>query len=85
MPKSAFTEAHQIVVDTLAKGRKEAGIHQADLAAKLGKDQSFVSNIERGQRRVDVIEFFAICKAINKSPVQTYEEIVSQFPEEISI
>lgn len=85
MPKSAFTAAHKIVVDTLANGRKEAGIHQADLAAKLGKDQSFVSNIERGQRRVDLIEFFAICKAINLNPVVTYEQITSQFPDHVNI
>lgn len=36
---------------------KAAGITQAELAARLGKPQSFVSKEERGERRIDVIEF----------------------------
>jgi len=40
-------------------------VRQTDLADSLGKPQSFVSKYERGERRVDFIEFMAIAEAIN--------------------
>jgi helix-turn-helix protein len=50
-------EQYKIVGVCLAAARRRAAITQA---ARLGKPQSFVSEYERGQRRVDVIELFAI-------------------------
>ena len=43
--------------------RKEAGLRQVGLAERLGRPQSFVSNVEKGQRRVDVLELREICEA----------------------
>jgi transcriptional regulator with XRE-family HTH domain len=85
MSKSAFTDAHRILVQALAHARREAGIHQADLAAKIGKDQSYISNIERGQRRVDVIEFYTIVKAMNADPVDLFSRIARALPDTINI
>ena len=85
MPKSAFTEAHKIAIETLTNARKEVAMHQADLAKALGKDQSFISNIERGQRRVDMIEFYAICQVLNVDSAGLYAEIVQKLPKEIDI
>lgn len=85
MSKSAFTDAHRAMVAVLKKARLESGIDQADVAAKLGKNQSFISNIERGQRRVDMVEFFAIAKAINQNPVDIFIEISNNMPDIIEI
>lgn len=85
MPKSAFTDAHRVLVRKLMEARKQAGIHQADLAATLGKDQSFISNIERGQRRVDMIEFYVICEALKVDPVELFADILKQMPKTIHI
>lgn len=43
--------------------RVEAGLKQADVAERLGNDQSFVSRYERGERRLDLVELEAICAA----------------------
>jgi len=43
--------------------RLEAGLHQATLAALLGKPQTFVSKSELGERRLDFLETLAICEA----------------------
>lgn len=43
--------------------RLDAGLKQAELAEKLGSDQSFVSRYERGERRLDLIEIEQICTA----------------------
>ncbi|MGH1558011.1 helix-turn-helix domain-containing protein [Caulobacter segnis] len=56
MPKSIFTGDHQSLVEVLIAARKDAGLTQTDLASKIGKDQTFISIIERSQRRVDVLE-----------------------------
>jgi transcriptional regulator with XRE-family HTH domain len=37
---------------------------QYDLAAKLGRPQSYVSAIEKGQQRVSVLEFLEFAEAI---------------------
>lgn len=48
----------------LVKARKEAGLTQAALAAKLGRPQSFISKYENGERRLDVVEFVEVAEAI---------------------
>jgi transcriptional regulator with XRE-family HTH domain len=55
------------VFPKLKKTREEAGISQVQLAAKLGQTQSAVSKIERGERRLDVVELRAVCKALGTS------------------
>ncbi len=85
MPKSAFTEAHKIAIKILTDTRKKAGLHQADLARAPGKDQSFISNIERGQRRVDMIEFYAICRILNIDAAKLYSDIVEKLPSKVDI
>lgn len=64
MPKSVFTKRYKIFRDELEKARLAAGLSQEQLAKRVGWDQTYVSKIERGVRRVDVIELIAICDAI---------------------
>ena len=85
MSRSAFTDAHQILIHALAHARRDAGLHQADLAKLIGKDQSFISNIERGQRRVDVVEFYALARAMKTDPVALFDRIVAALPETVDI
>lgn len=75
MPKTIFTGENKTVVDALREARLAAGLTQADLAAKLGKDQSHISLIEGSQRRLDIVEFRAVAMAIGRDPVQLFEEI----------
>jgi transcriptional regulator with XRE-family HTH domain len=85
MSKSAFTAAHSVLVSALAQTRRDMELQQADLAAKLGKDQSYISNIERGQRRVDVVEFYAIARAMDIDPIELFAQIVSKFPATVDV
>ena len=55
----------------LKKRRLSSGLTQRDLAKRLGREHSFVARIEQGERRVDVIEFYLICKACDASPEKT--------------
>jgi transcriptional regulator with XRE-family HTH domain len=67
---------HQIVGAMLMAARRRANLTQVELAARLGKPQSFVSAYERGQRRVDMIEFLLIARTLGADPVGIFAEIV---------
>jgi transcriptional regulator with XRE-family HTH domain len=65
MSKSLHTGEQKALVQALRKIRRQAGFRQADLAAKLGKPQSFISKYESGERRLDLPEIKQICDAVN--------------------
>ena len=56
MKKSVHTKEYAIFVERLKAARLEAGLTQAQVAKKLGRPQSHISNVESGQQRVDVVE-----------------------------
>jgi hypothetical protein len=69
-------EHYKVVGACLAAARRRANVTQQELAARLGKPQSFVSEYERGQRRVDVVEFLLIAQAIGTDPLAIFTEIM---------
>lgn len=85
MSKSLFSKANEKFVETLISARLEAGLRQSELAEIVGKDQSYISNIERGQRRVDMLEFYILARAMNKDPVRVYADAIEGFPEQFEI
>ena len=85
MPKSVFTDAYKTFLDVLIQARKDAGVTQVELAERLGKPQPWVSNIERGIRRVDVIEFIAICRVIDAKPEVLINYVLSKYPNNIHV
>lgn len=56
MDKTIFTAHHKYLVTQLKEARKKAGLKQSDVAGKLGKTQSYISKMESGQRRVDIVQ-----------------------------
>ena len=56
MDKTIFTKSHRYLVKKLTKARKHAKLKQKDVAKRLGKTQSYISKIEAGQRRIDVVQ-----------------------------
>jgi transcriptional regulator with XRE-family HTH domain len=68
-------EQYRIVGACLAAARRRANVTQQELAARLRKPQSFVSEYERGQRRVDVVELLFISGALGADPVELFAEI----------
>lgn len=66
--KSTYSETYRSLIDRLVSARKAKGITQTNLAQKLGRPQSFVSKIENGERRLDVVEFIEIAHLIGEDP-----------------
>ncbi|MEI5668146.1 helix-turn-helix transcriptional regulator [Bosea sp. CCNWYY174] len=52
------------------QARKDAGITQVELAARIGRRQTFVSKYETEERRLDVAEYIAIARAIEAEPFE---------------
>jgi len=67
MPKSIYTKEYKRVIERLKKARLEAGLKQIEVARKLGKPQSYISKIERGERRIDITELKKIAEIYKKS------------------
>ncbi|MBU2540688.1 MAG: helix-turn-helix transcriptional regulator [Candidatus Omnitrophica bacterium] len=67
MDKTIYSEGHKALVNKLIKARKERGLRQEDVAKLLGRTQSYVSKIEAGQRRVDIIQLKEFAKIYKKS------------------
>lgn len=59
----------------LAETRERAGIKQADLAARLDMPASYLSKIENGTRRLDVIELIQIADAMNVDPGEIVQAV----------
>jgi transcriptional regulator with XRE-family HTH domain len=56
--------------ELLIAERKSANFTQQNLAARLTKPQSFVSEYKRGERRLDVVEFGEVAKALGIDPIR---------------
>ncbi|HMZ56218.1 MAG TPA: helix-turn-helix transcriptional regulator [Nitrospira sp.] len=64
MPNPLHDPSYAIFRVMLADVRKQSGVTQVELAARLGKPQSYVSKYERGERRLDFVEFLAVADAV---------------------
>jgi DNA-binding XRE family transcriptional regulator len=64
MEKTIYTAEYAVLLRLLKEAREQAGLTQVDLAKKLRQSQSFVSKIECGDRRLDVIQLRTVCKIL---------------------
>jgi len=76
LPSSVFTKRHQEFIRFLVAARKAAGITQVELAARLDRHQSFVSKVERGERRIDVVEFCQVAEALGHDPSKLLKDFL---------
>ena len=67
MEKSIYSKEYSLFLEQLRNAREEKGLTQSEVAERLGQTQSFVSKVERGERRIDIVELRAFCSAINVS------------------
>jgi transcriptional regulator with XRE-family HTH domain len=56
--------------ELLSEARRAEKLTQAELSERLRRPQSFVSKYERGERRLDVIEFAEIARALGIDPLR---------------
>ncbi|MEA3060577.1 MAG: hypothetical protein QOJ94_358 [Sphingomonadales bacterium] len=62
----------------LIEARETADLTQAELGKALGRTQSFVSNYERGQRKLGVPEFIQIARTLGRDPAAMVTELATK-------
>jgi transcriptional regulator with XRE-family HTH domain len=70
--------AADLLANTVVELRKRAGMSQRELAAALGREQNYVARIETGQRRLDLIEWVQVLRALGADPEKEIACIVKQ-------
>lgn len=59
------------------EARENAGLSQTVLAERLGRPQSYVSKFERGERRLDVVEFFEVMGALSTDGFKLLKKLLA--------
>ena len=59
----------------LVQARKSRNLTQIGLARQLGRHQSFVSKLERGERRIDIVELLEILSVLGVDPASFVREL----------
>lgn len=67
MEKSIFTREYGVFTQALRDARERAGLTQIQLAQKLKITQSYLSKVERGERRLDFVQVRRWCHALGLS------------------
>ena len=67
MSKTIYSKGHKALIARIIEARKDAGLLQNDAAKLLKKTQSYISKIEAGQRRVDIVQLKEFAKIYKKS------------------
>jgi len=76
MAHSTHHRRYQGLLRLLRAWREAAGLTQDEIAARLGNTQSFVSKVERGERRLDVVELVEWCEALELDPQEAFGQIL---------
>lgn len=74
--KTLRSPRHKVLISILGAAREKAGMTQRELAARLRRPHSFVGRMEAGERRVDVVEFIEIARALGADPREMFERLV---------
>lgn len=76
---------YRTAIDAIKAVRVEQGLSQRELARRLGKHPSFVNKIEQLERRLDVLEFIAIARAIGVAETALLQTIVQALPASLEV
>jgi transcriptional regulator with XRE-family HTH domain len=80
MLKFVGSAEQNILQNLLKQFRTDANLKQSELAEILNQSQSFVSKYESGERRLDLLELWQICQALNT----TLSEFVAEFERQLN-
>lgn len=80
MSKTIHRNEYRVLLKLLKEQRVRAGITQTACSTALGRSQSFMSDIERGVRRLDLVELRDICAILKTSLGRFVQEFEQALP-----
>lgn len=75
MQKSQHTRMYERLIRALREAREQAGLTQMEVVKKLGIYDSYVSKVESGERRIDVVELATLCRVYGIPLVDFLQEV----------
>ncbi|CAJ9726261.1 XRE family transcriptional regulator [Burkholderia pseudomallei] len=69
---------YQRIAALLMDLRKARGLLQQDVADRIGRPQGFVSKVESGSRRLDVIELLDFLRALDADPHEFIDRLIER-------
>ncbi len=81
--KAKLAAELRILGEVLTRVREGAGVKQAGLAARLGMPASYLSKIENGTRRLDVVELIQIAEAMGVEPAEIVRQVTAALRERL--
>jgi transcriptional regulator with XRE-family HTH domain len=76
---------YRSAIEAIVETRKGLGITQRELARRLNKHPSFTNKIENLERRIDILEFVAVARALGVEPTDLMGVVVSALPAEFEL
>ncbi|WP_458370760.1 helix-turn-helix domain-containing protein [Pseudomonas fluorescens] len=80
MSKTIYRPEHTVLLSLLKNHRKAAGLTQVQCSTALGRPQSFMSDVESGTRRLDIVQLRDLCKVLGiglQDLIEEFEKAVS--------
>jgi transcriptional regulator with XRE-family HTH domain len=74
--KTLRSRRHRALCAALRSARKAARLSQDELASRLKTSQTVIARIESGERRVDVVEFIDMARALRVDPNEILSELM---------
>lgn len=82
MSKTIYRPEHAALLALLKKYRKAAGLTQVQCSKALNRPQSFMSDVESGTRRLDIVQLRDLCKVLGIGLTDLIVEFEKSLPED---
>lgn len=76
--ESVRSPEYQVLIDLLKEAWMNSGQTRKAICDKLGKPKNYLNKIEKGERRLDVVEVFRLCDAIGVEPMTLLTQFAKQ-------
>lgn len=80
MTKAIYRPEYEVFLRILKRRRIDAGLTQVGCSKALGRPQSFMSDVERGSRRLDIVQIWDLCQVLGCDFVDLLQEFQSHLP-----
>lgn len=80
MSKTIYRPENAVLLSLLKKYRKEAGLTQVECSKALGRPQSFMSDVESGTRRLDILQLRDLCSVLGIG----LQDLIAEFEKSLS-
>lgn len=80
MPKTIYRPEHATLLSLLKKHRKAAELTQVECSKALGRPQSFMSDVESGTRRLDIVQLRDLCAVLGVG----LQDLIAEFEKSLS-